>query len=572
MDFLGTDDDDTFTGTRHNDYFDMSQGGVDHVSGGNGRDVFYFGATLTADDVIDGGTNKSGGGATGDTVILKGDYSAGLVFGATTMKNVEVLKLEKGFDYDLTFNRSTAGVSHVNVEAKLGHGHTLTLDASATVSGSVDITTTAEFNDLKGGTGADYFRFGKTFDATKDHVDGGGGGDYVILAGQYDTITLDAATAAAVVNANLRFDGNFDYDIVIDPSFAAAGHLVFLSYGDDKLGGAGHFSIDASASAADILFDSAIYALASFDVVMGSGDDRLDIDSPQDAINTVDLSHGGDDTLYGDGTTLVTMGGAFTAADRLSNGSFAGDMIVTLDGDYSAGVSFLSTTMSGVTAVDLAAGHDYSLTTNGFADGTRFDGSALGAGNHLYFNGAAQKGGGYTVLGGEGDDTLIGSRKDNVLAGGKGADTLTGGQANDTITGGGGSDTIDLTSGGKDTIVYVAAADSSIAYDTVKGFSARDDHFDMPNQVSAMDPKVTGGQLDGGMGGHVFADELAAAMDGHLGAHHAVLFTPDSGNLAGSVFLVVDQNGAAGFQTGEDVVIKLEGTISLDTLAPSNFV
>lgn len=46
-------------------------------------------------------------------------------------------------------------------------------------------------------------------------------------------------------------------------------------------------------------------------------------------------------------------------------------------------------------------------------------------------------------------------------------------------------------------------------------------------------------------------------MNGVLTAGHAVFFTPDSGSLAGQLFLVVDGNGTAGYQAGQDFVILL---------------
>jgi hypothetical protein len=55
----------------------------------------------------------------------------------------------------------------------------------------------------------------------------------------------------------------------------------------------------------------------------------------------------------------------------------------------------------------------------------------------------------------------------------------------------------------------------------------------------------------------------------HLG--HAVLFTPDGGTLAGHTFLVVDVNGMAGYQAGEDYVFQLESASNLASLSTSNF-
>ena len=56
----------------------------------------------------------------------------------------------------------------------------------------------------------------------------------------------------------------------------------------------------------------------------------------------------------------------------------------------------------------------------------------------------------------------------------------------------------------------------------------------------------------------MFNSDLSHAADAaHLGKHHAVLFTPDSGDLSGTTFLVIDTNGVAGYQAGADLVIQL---------------
>jgi len=45
---------------------------VDNVNGYDGSDIFYFGAALTAQDVVQGGAGD-------DTIVLQGDYGWGLV-------------------------------------------------------------------------------------------------------------------------------------------------------------------------------------------------------------------------------------------------------------------------------------------------------------------------------------------------------------------------------------------------------------------------------------------------------------------------------------------------------------
>src|SRR6516225_9687322 len=97
MAIRGTAADDHLTGTSGNDEFDLWQGGNDTVDGGGGNDLFRMGAALNAGDKIDGGAGH-------DEMILNGDYSAGLVFNADTITNIEVLNLSGGHSYNLTLN------------------------------------------------------------------------------------------------------------------------------------------------------------------------------------------------------------------------------------------------------------------------------------------------------------------------------------------------------------------------------------------------------------------------------------------------------------------------------------
>ncbi|HEY0113165.1 MAG TPA: bluetail domain-containing putative surface protein, partial [Allosphingosinicella sp.] len=57
-----------------------------------------------------------------------------------------------------------------------------------------------------------------------------------------------------------------------------------------------------------------------------------------------------------------------------------------------------------------------------------------------------------------------------------------------------------------------------------------------------------------------FDSDLEAAMNGTLDASEAVLFTANSGDLAGRLFLVVDENGVSGYQAGQDYVIEMTNT------------
>ena len=67
--------------------------------------------------------------------------------------------------------------------------------------------------------------------------------------------------------------------------------------------------------------------------------------------------------------------------------------------------------------------------------------------------------------------------------------------------------------------------------------------------------------------------DLALAVDSHhLGKFHAVLFTADSGSLAGETFLIVDANGVAGYQSGSDLVLHLAAPANSASLSIATFV
>src|SRR5262249_24747718 len=103
-----TPGDDVFVGTNDSDYFDLTQGGNDTVHGKDGSDTFYFGATLTSDDFVDGGAQSPLSSAfQGDTVDLSGDYTAGLTLSSHWIRGIETFHLHGtsdggGGSYNLT--------------------------------------------------------------------------------------------------------------------------------------------------------------------------------------------------------------------------------------------------------------------------------------------------------------------------------------------------------------------------------------------------------------------------------------------------------------------------------------
>jgi len=275
-------------------------------------------------------------------------------------------------------------------------------------------------------------------------------------------------------------------------------------------------------------------------VVCGAGADTISGGAGNDIFNggagndTIKPGAGNDTVNVGDGNDTINMAAYLTAADKVNGGT--GTDAVQLSGNYTGAnaVTFNATTMVNVEVLQLMAGHSYTLTTNNatVASGQTLtiNGAALSASNVLTFNGAAETDGHFIIIGG------------------LGADKLTGGALSDTFT-------------------YSSAAQStSTHYDTITGFKFGTDIFDTPGTITGINTKVASGALSAA----TFDANLASVISSsRLGAHHAVLFTPNSGTLSGATFLIVDLNGVAGYQTGADLVIRMNG--SSGTLAAGGF-
>jgi Ca2+-binding RTX toxin-like protein len=336
----GTIGDDVVSAKGNNDSIDLSAGGNDILYAGGGNDTIAMGASLTAADRIDGGSQY-------DRIQLSGDYSAGLVFAAATMINVEEVRLAAGNSYRLITHDNTVAAGQVlTVDgSNLDAGHGLVFDGSAEKDGAFVLTGGAGADDLDGGM-------------QNDTISGGGGNDRIAL----------------------------------------------VAGGDDTAAG-------------------------------GAGDDS------------------------------IAMGAALTSADRINGG--ADKDLVTLNGDYSAGVVFVGGTMVNVERINLRQGFDYNITIDDttVAAGKKLnvDGTALGAANHLIFDGSAEMDGRLDLRGGAGGDSLIGGHRGDTFSGGLGADTfvylhlsdsLSGNKARDTITdfSQAQSDRIDLSAIDADTV------------------------------------------------------------------------------------------------------------------------
>ena len=346
----GTTGNDSYGGTQGADYFDLSSGGVDRVSGGAGADAVFFGAALTGADRINGGSGI-------DQVGIQGEYTGAnrLVLTATTLNDVEILAALPGSSYDIVLNDGVIGdtrtftVFGTNLEA----GNAFTVDGSAVSSGSLVMYGGLGVDTLTGGAGNDGFLFGPDRWGASDVVVGGAGTDQLALDGDY-TITLDSRagveTVALLAGPIVPGSAN-DYSITLADSFVTGGATktvwglplttdlvvdgravtngnltIFGGSGNDTLtGGSGN----------DMLFGGAGRDM----LTGGAGNDRFAYDGASESTST------GYDTLVGftRGTDVVQVAGVdrttygADVTGRLDDASFDTDLGNAVRGSLTSG-------------------------------------------------------------------------------------------------------------------------------------------------------------------------------------------------------------------------------------------
>jgi hypothetical protein len=208
------------------------------------------------------------------------------------------------------------------------------------------------------------------------------------------------------------------------------------------------------------------------------GDDRL-LGSNFD--DYFDMSQGGDDVVQGrQGDDVFYFGSAFTGADRVDGGTYAGtsDMVI-LDGDYSAGITFEKESLQNVQLLGLVGGSYVitgSLGFSGLYGDATIDATSLTGGQTLDIQ-VETTGRRLVVLAGEGDDILHGAinHRRAFLNGGAGDDTLISGAGRTEFSGGAGADHIVMMNR-KDGEYFGSASESTASsYDLIDGFRGRAD-------------------------------------------------------------------------------------------------
>ncbi len=389
-------------------------------------------------------------------------------------------------------------------------------------TGNVDIYDLSQGGDdsVSGGGGNDGFFFGAAFTAA-DRVDGGDGtNDQVALQGMYvggNALVLEAATLTRVEAVTLLGGGFNRYDITtVDGNVPTGGVLTF--YGT-QLGATNDFT-----------FNGAAETDGTFRIYGGRGTDLI-------------TTGGGNDGIwFGPGRFDPTV-------DRVDGGggmdqlALDGVYDLTLDGNIIRGIE--------VVTLQAFAGNSFTLTAldNFVGAGATQTIWGLRVANGISVDLRAETDGHYRVFGGRGNDGIIGGGGNDWLFGGEGADLLAG-------------------AGGSDTFFYDGVSQSTgSAFDTIVGFDPLSDRIDLPFALTGIAATVTGGSLSMAS----FDADLAARIgSGQLGAGQALLFAADAGGLAGSTFLIVDANGVAGYQAGEDYVVRLLNPP--DELRPEAFV
>jgi Ca2+-binding RTX toxin-like protein len=582
MDITGTSGHDSLPGTALADEFDLTQGGRDTVDGLDGDDTFLLGDEFSAFDEIRGGAGT-------DVLVLEGSYANAVIMTASTLVDVEEIDVLAGGDYTLTLDDANATGLFFYVDGHgLGAGEVLTVDASAE---------TGAILDLEGGAGDDVlavgyrgtFRLGR---GGSDTCIGGSGVDSFIVEGQLDAgDSLDGGAGVDRVNiggdysAGLTVTGSMLHDIEaidLSPLFD-----VDLTFTDDVIAAGVTFRFNAPSftvfSVNDLVIDGSAESDGFWSFGGGISNDAYTGGALADQFdfattNTggqggVDIAHGGD------GDDVILFDEKLTRDDQADGGG--GFDVLELDGDYSAGVAFRAASVSDVEQIVLAAGHSYRLTTanpTARADGFTVTGSALLAGETLFLDAGAESNSGLVLQGGLDADTLIAGGGDDSLSGVDGNDSLVGGDGDDTIFGAAGRDTLagglgadDLDGGAAaTTFVFAGVAESTgPGFDDVGRLKPLKDHFDLDVAVSAVDARVSSGQLSLA----TFDADLGLAVDSTaLAAGHAVVFNPDTGDLAGGHFLVVDANGADGYQAGADYVMQFDSGSHPNLLAAGFFV
>ncbi len=563
----------TVTGSTGDDILQGLSQGSETINGGDGNDNiidFTVGdAQLGSGDLIFGGTgddtvfvggkwvgNTIDGGDGYDAVVFNGDYPILLNIGSFSISNVEEMVLLGGPSYTFTMDDSFVGAGQtMRIDAStLGGSAKIFMDAHQELDGNYEMLGSAGTDVLRGGSGDDTFWLDK---GGKDKVYGGDGTDTFIFGA---TLTSADRIHGGSGTDTVKLDGNYSLVFTgnmlngIENIDLGAGHNYTLTLNDDNLDAGDTLDIVGYqlGSGDTMVIDGSAETDGMFGIVDGAGNDTLTGGAQSDLFL---LSKGGHNIINGGGgdDTIEYAGNNFNATEQ-DNGGAGNDTLVILQ-DLSAGLTLGATTISGIETFQVADGYDYDITfvDANVANGQTMTVTATGMTSDfgVRFDGTAELDGKYVMVGGDGNDTLLAGAGHDTLTGGGGADFLSGG-------------------GNPDTFVYLAASDSTgKQYDTIDGFNGTNELIDVTVAVTGRDADIVGGTLSRSS----FDTDLAFKVDAaHLLAGHAVFFKATAGSLNGHTFLVVDQNGVAGYQSGDDLVMDMTNMTHQADVSVATFI
>ncbi|HEX8239032.1 MAG TPA: calcium-binding protein [Allosphingosinicella sp.] len=276
-DFRGNSGDNFVTGRAGNDFVRLQDGGNDTAFGGEGNDVFLFGATMNRYDVVDGGGGLDqialqGGGAVIFAGVV-GVESIGLLAGNDTRFGDTAGNF---YSYDLTTRdiNVAAGLVLTVDGAKLRAGENFLFDGSDETDGSFFIYGGRGIDILTGGAKNDTFLFGSDghFGAS-DVVNGGAGIDQLALRGSY-SLTFGAGQLIGIESIGLlsaqdtRYGAlgtSYSYNLTMNDGNVAGG--VQMTVDGAKLRGTETLAFNGSAES-DGSFR--VFGGANGDIIAGS--------------------------------------------------------------------------------------------------------------------------------------------------------------------------------------------------------------------------------------------------------------------------------------------------------------
>ncbi|MGH6870988.1 MAG: bluetail domain-containing putative surface protein [Rhizomicrobium sp.] len=503
---------------------DLAATDLTTVSGGTVSTNTSTDVTITG---TDGTVYKLEGdfqGGSGSTLPTSGTI-ARIVITGPNLENVDRMSIS-GLSFDVTSFENFVNTNNAEGLAKALFAND---DHFNLVGGASD--------SVLGGAGDDRFLMGATLDDS-DHIAGNGGFNTVVLDGDYSTGLVLGATTLTQIN-KIALSGAFTYNITTNDANVAAHHTLVV---DARPGNSDTSVTFDGSSETDGKFNFFAGDTGSVTFIGGAGND---------------VFHGGGSgatLMGGGGNDQFIFGGNFDGTSDINGGG--GFNLVSLDGNYSDGLTFGATSLQNIQELKLmhGSGNSYDLTldaANTTAGETfRLDASNLHNTDFVHFDGSAALGN-LSLRGGNGDDLLVGGQGHTVFQGALGADTMVAGAKSNHF-------------------VYDNVTDSNgTSYDTIRGFDANRDDITVMNAVTGVDTAVTTGTLSDATFVTDLKHDIGAAQ---LGADHAVLFTASAGDEAGNTFLIIDQNGVAGYQFDGDIVIQLTGSAHLANLSAADFL